>query len=109
MSENSVIEKLIDKVDSKLDIIQKDLNEFKNGISITVTNLGNKLDVTENKVKNIENFMNRSFKDRVVEMMLTGFIYTFSVLVGISMFLFVLKTLGGNIMNIVKPLFSTLI
>ena len=108
MSE-SHLEKLFEKVENKLDNISKELSEFKNGVGITMTGFSNRLENTENRVKNIENHLNKPFKDRILEMIISGITYTFSACLGVSLFVFILKGVGSNILNIIKPLLSGII
>lgn len=103
MSE-SMLEKLFEKMDAKLDNIQKEINEFKSGIQTNIINLQNKVEVTEIKIKNVENVLNRPFKERVLDMIIQGIVYSISCCLGISLFFLILKGVGGNILTILKPI-----
>lgn len=109
MSDSSMLEKLIEKLDGKLDNIQKEINEFKCGIQTNLINLTNRVDITEVKVKNVENHLNRSFKDRVMDMVMSGVIYSLSACIGISLFFLLSNSVGGNVMNIFKPLLKAFV
>lgn len=103
------LEKMFEKLDIKLDNISKDLSEFKNGISITMSNFSNRLENTENKVKNIENSLNKPLKERFLDMIINGLTYSFSACLGLSVFLFVLKSVGGDVGNVLKYVFSAFV
>ena len=106
MSDYQLLEKLIEKVDTKLDNITKEINEFKSGIQANIINLTNRVDVSEVKIKNVENHLNRSFKDRLLDMILNGVVYSISCCIGLSIFFMILKGVGGNILTIIKPILS---
>lgn len=108
MSE-SMLEKLFEKMDVKLDNIQKEINEFKSGIQTNIINLQNKVEVTEIKLKNVENVLNRPFKERVLDMIIQGIIYSISCCLGISLFFLILKGVGGNILTILKPILAAFV
>lgn len=108
MSE-SMLEKLFEKMDAKLDNIQKEINEFKSGIQTNIINLQNKVEVTEIKIKNVENVLNRPFKERVLDMIIQGIVYSISCCLGISLFFLILKGVGGNILTILKPILAAFV
>lgn len=109
MSEQSVLEKLFEKLDTKLDKIQQEINDFKTGIQTNIIHLQNKVDVAEIKIKNVENHLNRSFKDRVMDMVMSGVVYSLSACIGISLFFLLLNSVGGNVMAIFKPLLKAFV
>jgi len=104
MSEETMLEKLVERVETKLDNISKELNEFKNGISISMTNFTNRHENTENKVKNIENSMNKTIKERFLDMCINGLVYSFSACLGVGVFLMLFKMTGSSIFTIIKPI-----
>lgn len=106
MSDTNMLEKLFEKMDAKLDNIQKEINEFKSGIQANIINLTNRVDVSEVKIKNVENVLNRPFKDRLLDMILNGVVYSVAACIGISLFFLILKGVGGNILTILKPILA---
>lgn len=109
MPEIDLIEKMLEKVDIKLDTIIRETNEFKCGIQQNLNTLSNRVDVNEVKVKGIENVLNKPFKERVLDMLMSGVIYSISACIGISVFFLILKSMGGNILTILKPLLSAFV
>lgn len=107
MSE-SMLEKLFEKVECKLDRLSKDLNEFKNGVSISMTSLTNRVENTENKVKNIENALPKPIKDRFLDMCINGLVYSFSACLGIGAFLIIFKLTGSSFFTMLKPIISAI-
>lgn len=108
MSEN-ILEMLFQKLDVKLDTIQKEINDFKTGFQANLINLQNKVDVQEVKIKNVENVLSKPFKEKLLDMVLQGFVYSISVCLGISIFFMILKGIGGDILTILKPILSAFV
>lgn len=109
MSEETILEKLVERIENKLDCISKDLNEFKNGVTVSMNSLTNRVENTENKVKNIENSMNKPLKDRFLDMCINGLTYSFSACIGIGAFILVFKATGSSIFTMLKPILSAII
>lgn len=106
MSEQSVLEKLFEKLDTKLDKIQQEINDFKTGIQTNIIHLQNKVEIAEIKIKNVENVLNKPFKERVLDMIMQGIVYSLAACIGISLFFLVLRGVGGNILTILKPILT---
>lgn len=112
MSENQIIELLkstMERFENKLDSINKELQEYKQNFQTNLLTIQNRVEIQETKVKSIENTLSKPFKERILDMVLQGIIYSISTCLGISIFFMILKGIGGNILTILKPILSAFV
>lgn len=110
-SDHTSLEIILDRlnqIDSKIDTYQKDLVELKYNVRSDIEKINLKLDTHGIQIKNIEDKLNKPWKDRIIEMGSSGAIYAFGSIIGISVFSLFVSSLGGNVINIIKTVISSI-
>lgn len=97
--------KKLDTIEEKLDIFTKDFTNFQNSTNNKFTDIEHTLEKQEIRIKNIEDHIGRSWKDRVFEFFTSGVVISVGACLGISLFTMLIANLGGNVASVIKSLF----
>lgn len=106
-SDHTSLEIILDRlnqIDSKIDTYQKDLVELKYNVRSDIEKINLKLDTHGIQIKNIEDKLNKPWKDRIIEMCSSGAIYAFGATIGLGLFSIIISSVGGNFMTLFKYL-----
>ena len=110
MSEmNDYVVKKLDTIDAKLDKFSEDLLKLRNESDRRFEKIEHNAEKFEIRLTNVEKFIDRPWKERIGTLFSESVIKGIGVIVSIMIMSIVISSFGGNVVDLLKSIFSALI
>jgi hypothetical protein len=97
----------LDKIEEKLDKYQSDITALKYDYKNDIDKVNLKLETHTKQLENLEKYNNRPWKDRIIEMVTEGLLYTIGGIFAFGVVTIILSSFGSNLTILLKTFLTS--